>query len=310
MRLGVREIYDAALAAGFTPDQATTWTAIALAESRGETGALNDSGEHSIGLWQINVAAHGDRFGDLTDPYVNARAAYEISHRGTDMRPWTTTHSSHAGSASDYRTYLDDVSAVTGYAGDPRGVGGYDSPLPPPLPASGVTPGFTTATGYDQIDAGMSPLASLDSDHDGLTDAFELAVGSSPSVADTDADGLSDAYEYAVSHTRVLMADTDLDGVGDAAEAALGTMPTPAGDLASSAPGGAPVTGSLISTRAMSAGATSGMSAPGMPGAAMSAVGMSSSAGTATSASGATRADAFVQAAPATSSVRRHPRPT
>ena len=53
------------------------------------------------------------------------------------MRPWTTTHASHAGTAADYRTYLDDVSAVTGYTGDPRGVEGYGSPLPEPLPPSG-----------------------------------------------------------------------------------------------------------------------------------------------------------------------------
>ena len=30
MKLSIQQIYDAARAAGFTPDQATTWTAIAL----------------------------------------------------------------------------------------------------------------------------------------------------------------------------------------------------------------------------------------------------------------------------------------
>ena len=43
MKLAIREIYEAARAAGFNPDQATTWTAIALAESGGETGAHNPS---------------------------------------------------------------------------------------------------------------------------------------------------------------------------------------------------------------------------------------------------------------------------
>ena len=49
--LSIREIYDAARSAGFTPHQAVTWTAISLAESGGRTGALNDHGEYSVGLW-------------------------------------------------------------------------------------------------------------------------------------------------------------------------------------------------------------------------------------------------------------------
>ncbi len=230
MRLGIGEIYEAARAAGFTPDQATTWTAIALAESGGETGALNDSGEHSQGLWQINVSptVRPNVWGDLTDPRVNARAAYDISHHGTDMRPWTTTHASHAGGSGDYRAYLDDVSAVTGYAGDPRGVGGYSSPLPDPLPPSGPPDGIgasggTLSASYDLIDPGHDPAANLDTDHDGLTDAYERLVGSSPDVADTDQDGLSDAYEHAVSGTDPLLADTDSDTLSDSAEVSLGT---------------------------------------------------------------------------------------
>jgi hypothetical protein len=227
MKLGIREIYDAARAAGFTPDQATTWTAIAMAESGGETGAHNPNGEDSRGLWQINIApgVRQNVWGDLSDPYVNARAAYDISNHGLDMRPWTTTHASHAGTATDYRTYLDDVSAVTGYTGDPRGVEGYGSPLPDPLPPSGPDPALTT-TSYDAIDLGMQPGSNLDSDSDGLTDAFELMSGSSPDVADTDQDGLSDAYEAGVSHTSPLLADTDADTLSDAAETALGTAPT------------------------------------------------------------------------------------
>ena len=58
MKLGIREIYDAARAAGFTPDQATTWTAIALAESGGRDRRAQPHGEDSRGLWQINIAPH------------------------------------------------------------------------------------------------------------------------------------------------------------------------------------------------------------------------------------------------------------
>ncbi len=123
LRLGISEIYEAARAAGFTPRQATTWTAIALAESGGETGAIDTAGEQAVGLWRIGVApgSRTSRWGDLSDPLVNARAAYEISCRGADMRPWSSTHAINAGTSRDYRVFLDDVEAVTGHAGDRRG---------------------------------------------------------------------------------------------------------------------------------------------------------------------------------------------
>ena len=92
--LTATEIYNVCLQAGFTPDQAVTWTAIALAESGGNTEAHNPHGEDSWGLWQVNVDpdVRDNAWGNLSDPSANARAAYEISRGGTDMRPWTTTH--------------------------------------------------------------------------------------------------------------------------------------------------------------------------------------------------------------------------
>ena len=229
-KLSIGEIYNAALSAGFTPQQATTWTAIAMAESGGRTGALNDRGEHSMGLWQINVASDGSRgtkYGDLNDPVNNARAAYDISHHGKDMRPWTTTHDSNKGTAADYRTYLDKVEAVTGVQGDGRGVGGYGSELPPPLPSSNesLQPAGMVAPSYDRIDAGQTVGMQLDTDRDGLTDAFERAAGTGLKLADTDHDGLADGYEIAVSHSNPKLADSDLDGLSDSTEATLGSDP-------------------------------------------------------------------------------------
>ena len=232
-KLSIAEIYEAARSAGFTPEQATTWTAIAMAESGGRTSALNSKGEHSMGLWQINVNADGDRaskYGDLNDPVANARAAYDISHHGKDMRPWTTTHSSNQGTSADYRTYLDQVEAVTGVQGDGRGVGGYGSQLPPPLPSSSssLQPSLVSAQpalSYDRIDAGQAVGAQLDTDRDGLTDAFEQAAGTGLKVADTDRDGLADGYEIAVSKSNPRLADGDQDGLSDSSEAALGSNP-------------------------------------------------------------------------------------
>ncbi|TDO47287.1 transglycosylase-like protein with SLT domain [Kribbella sp. VKM Ac-2527] len=233
-KLSIGEIYEAARAAGFSPEQATTWTAIAMAESGGRTSALNTKGEHSVGLWQINVAADGNRgtkYGDLNDPLANARAAFDISRQGRDMRPWTTTHASNQGTSHDYRTYLDKVEAVTGVQGDGRGVVGYGSKLPPPLPSSSNGSGETVLTStqptslasYDRIDAGQAVGMQLDSDSDGLTDAFERAAGTGLKLADTDSDGLADGYEIAVSHSNPKLSDSDLDGLSDSSEASLGS---------------------------------------------------------------------------------------
>jgi cell wall-associated NlpC family hydrolase len=253
--LSIREIYDAARSAGFTPHQAVTWTAIAMAESGGRTGALNSKGEYSVGLWQVNVNADPSRatkWGNLNDPEANARAAYAISLHGRDMRPWTTTHDRNKGSRADYRTYLDKVESEIGVAGDPRGVHGYGSKMLKPL----------TESQYDKIDTGraLSDTATIDgtaggagasasqqlvngsvagtqaapartttvakdTDNDGLTDEFERLAGTDPTKADTDGDGLTDGYEAVTSHTDPLSADTDGDKITDTAEIAQGTDP-------------------------------------------------------------------------------------
>jgi len=58
----------------------STWVAIALAESGGNTTARATSGEDSRGLWQINMRAHASWVGsrNLYDPNVNAWAAKRV----------------------------------------------------------------------------------------------------------------------------------------------------------------------------------------------------------------------------------------
>ena len=63
----------------------------------------------------------------------------------------------------------------------------------------------------------------VDTDRDGLTDAFEKLAGTDVKIADTDGDGLNDGYEAMSSHTDPLAADTDGDGIGDPSEIAAGT---------------------------------------------------------------------------------------
>jgi hypothetical protein len=97
---------------------------------------------------------------------------------------------------------------------------GADQPEPV---AVGAGAAGGTAPGPPPDPYGMDPGNNLDSDADGLTDAFERLAGTSLLSADTDADGMSDAYEAAQSHTDPLSGDTDRDGVGDAAELAAGS---------------------------------------------------------------------------------------
>jgi Bacterial TSP3 repeat len=73
------------------------------------------------------------------------------------------------------------------------------------------------------IGAGARIGQDMDSDHDGLMDAFEKLAGTSATLADTDADSLPDGFEAVYSHTDPLSGDTDGDGVTDPAELAAGT---------------------------------------------------------------------------------------
>lgn len=232
----IEEIFQVALEAGFTPSQATTWTAIALAESGGNLAAVNDQGEDSRGLWQVNIDPNvrTNQWGDLSDPRINAQAAYDISRGGIDMRPWTTTHDANKGTAHDYRTYLDDVEAVVGVPGDWSGVSGYNAPAPTgPVPEPDVQPAFQAQpprqvqqVQQDAVTATVTAGMQTDTDGDGLTDALEQAAGSDPTVADTDGDGLGDALEVGVLRSDPTKVDTDNDGLSDAREYLLGTDPT------------------------------------------------------------------------------------
>ncbi|MFA5155083.1 MAG: hypothetical protein WC453_01485 [Patescibacteria group bacterium] len=75
------------------------------------------------------------------------------------------------------------------------------------------------------------PVALIDSDSDGLTDAEEQAVGTNINVIDTDNDGLSDYEEVKIYHSNPLSADSDDDGYLDGAEVKNGYNPNGTGKL-------------------------------------------------------------------------------
>lgn len=106
VRLTRAQLEDLARDVGF-PDPAFAAN-IAMRESGGDPNAILDTrgvpksklppgttNEHSIGLWQINVLAWPKySVADLLDPRRNAEAAFEISKKGTDWRPWSTAKGS------------------------------------------------------------------------------------------------------------------------------------------------------------------------------------------------------------------------
>lgn len=70
--------------------------AIAMAESGGDTEAINSV--PCVGLWQINCKGqmHGLSVADAKDPVKNAAAMAKISKNGSDWTPWTTyTHKTY-----------------------------------------------------------------------------------------------------------------------------------------------------------------------------------------------------------------------
>ena len=76
-----------------------------------------------------------------------------------------------------------------------------------PEMAGAADPASMSLASYDQIDAGAPPDGSLDSDADGLSDAFEKMSGLNPLNADSDGDGGSDSFELLQAHTDPLAVD-------------------------------------------------------------------------------------------------------
>jgi hypothetical protein len=89
--LSLQQLQDLAASVGF-PDPALA-AAVAMAESSGNTGVEGDvTLGVSVGLWQINLAAHpqyADNPQALCDPIANAQAAYSISSGGKNWTPWS-----------------------------------------------------------------------------------------------------------------------------------------------------------------------------------------------------------------------------
>ena len=112
-KYSVADMTQFALDAGFTPEQARTMGAIGMAESGGnatiDTSMTIDpqkKNEYSIGLFQVNAQAHGDKLAklgytedDLRDPVKAARVAKMVYDEVGSFKPWSVYKS---GAYSQY----------------------------------------------------------------------------------------------------------------------------------------------------------------------------------------------------------------
>jgi hypothetical protein len=98
------QMTDFAVQAGFTPEQARVMGAIGMGESGGDAGIdtvqsgldPGKSNEYSLGLFQINAQAHGDKLAklgytaeDLRDPLKNAKVAKLVHDEVGGFGPWS-----------------------------------------------------------------------------------------------------------------------------------------------------------------------------------------------------------------------------
>lgn len=107
MKLSAAQIAQYAANAGFSGQDIATATAIALAESSGNPGAVGDNGT-SIGLWQIHYTVHPEfDSNSLKDPQYNANAAFSIFSRRGSFADWSTFTVANAQGVLPYANYLD-----------------------------------------------------------------------------------------------------------------------------------------------------------------------------------------------------------
>ncbi|MFN8169633.1 MAG: NlpC/P60 family protein [Candidatus Nanopelagicales bacterium] len=101
-RLGAHQLVDVLRRAGFTGEGLRTAWALAMRESGGRPGALskvNGDGTRDHGLFQLN-SIHVGRVipaDKVFDAEANARAAYKLSHHGSNFSAWGIGHTGWAG---------------------------------------------------------------------------------------------------------------------------------------------------------------------------------------------------------------------
>jgi hypothetical protein len=158
-KLTPQQVAGYAKAAGFPASEIATATAVAFAESGGNTDAINrnTNGSTDHGLWQINTI-HGSLLnqGDRNNPADNAKMAYTVWQRaGGKWTPWATYNS------QKFRTFLPQATLA---AGNPTLPTTTTQPTPQTPAGTGATPvGGATAPATDpgQSSGILDTLGSL-----------------------------------------------------------------------------------------------------------------------------------------------------
>ena len=113
-------IYQLALNAGFKGQDATTATAIALAESSGDSAAINRN-TNDYGLMQINssnLSGLGTTSSAMFDPAQNMAAAYQLYQgRGGNFTDWVSYNQGR------YQEFLPQAQNASALGIDPSSVG-------------------------------------------------------------------------------------------------------------------------------------------------------------------------------------------
>ncbi|MFG1609206.1 hypothetical protein [Actinoplanes sp. NPDC049265] len=121
-QFAAEQIYALARQAGFTPDAAATMTAVALAESGGDS---RFEGPYGRGLWPIGEAG-------FPEPAAAARAAFEASGGGADLSRW---RSARAEPVARFLRHRAAAQAAALAYGDGENRGNWTPAATAPAPA-------------------------------------------------------------------------------------------------------------------------------------------------------------------------------
>lgn len=118
--LSMAQMITYARAAGFTGNDAIIAGAVGMAESSGNTHAINYI--PCVGIWQINIKAHPQYTIDqLYDPAQNAKAAHAV-WQSQGWAAWSTYTS------GTYKRYMPAAQKAAGTAADIGTIGGPLNP--------------------------------------------------------------------------------------------------------------------------------------------------------------------------------------
>ena len=166
-KLSPTQIYSLARQAGFSVTDAVTATALALAESGGQTNIANDS-TNAAGIWQIYAGSSAAQTlayqQQMADPLTNAKVAYSkfigAQKAGqTGWCPWASydegSCAGQSGRVNTWRQFLgmaqaaatgEDIAGGGGTLVVPAGAGGMGSAALDPSGSSVVQTGGTGVT--------------------------------------------------------------------------------------------------------------------------------------------------------------------